>query len=66
MLEEKTGAVTFYDIHHIAEKYKIKQLRPLDQILNKLRRNGFLAERTHFQPTAIKTNAEINDIVKVL
>ncbi len=38
----------------------------LNDVLNSLKENGYLATRTHFKPTAIKTNAPVDEIKRII
>ncbi|MCD6399029.1 MAG: tRNA (guanine(10)-N(2))-dimethyltransferase [Candidatus Aenigmarchaeota archaeon] len=60
---EELNIPFYYDTHYIAEKNK-KEIRKIDYIINNLKKNGFKASRTHFCPTAIKTNAKYEDFLK--
>ena len=60
-LIESESPATFYDVHSICRSLKISAPK-LDLIFNNIRNNGFEAEKTHFSPTGIKTNAPINEV----
>ncbi|MBU3958025.1 MAG: tRNA (guanine(10)-N(2))-dimethyltransferase [Nanoarchaeota archaeon] len=55
----------YYDLHYLARVAKIR-LPKLDEFIARLRKNGFKAGRTHFCPTAVKTDADYGRIVKML
>ena len=55
----------FYDVHKICKKYK-KVPRKMNDIINDLKNNGFLASRTLFSPTGIKSNCSIDDLLSVI
>ena len=61
---EADSPATFYDVHSICRSLKISAPK-LDLIFNEIRNNGFEAEKTHFTPTGIKTNAPINDVKNI-
>lgn len=54
--ESKIAAIGYYDLHKIAKKWGGKILS-IDDALSRLRGAGFSAERTHFCPTALRTDA---------
>jgi tRNA (guanine26-N2/guanine27-N2)-dimethyltransferase len=64
-LEESNMPPTFYDLHVVCKKLKISA-PPLLDVLNLLKEDGFLVSRTHYQPTAIKTNAPLEKIEDIL
>ena len=64
-LIEADSPATFYDVHSICRSLKISAPK-LDLIFDEIRNNGFEAEKTHFSPIGIKTNASINDIKDTL
>ena len=45
----------YYDLHHLAKKKLIK-LKKTDEIISKLKKHKHKVSRTHFCPTAIKTD----------
>ncbi len=55
----------YFDLHKIAKKHKI-ELRKIDGVIQKLKKKGFKASRTHFCSTGIKTNVEENGLLRVL
>ena len=55
----------FVDTHEISSKYKI-EIKKIDKIISELKKKGFEASRTHIKETGIKTNANIDDILKVI
>ncbi|MBI2650977.1 hypothetical protein HYX01_00725 [Candidatus Woesearchaeota archaeon] len=55
--ESKLNAIGFYDIHYIAKKEKLRTLMKKEDIIKKIRKNGFKASATHFSGTGIRCNA---------
>ena len=55
----------FYDIHELSHIYKIK-IPKTEEIIKKLKELGFDASATHFSPVSVKTNADINDVLRCL
>ncbi|MBI5051438.1 tRNA (guanine(10)-N(2))-dimethyltransferase [Candidatus Micrarchaeota archaeon] len=54
----------YYNVHELAKKENWKQLPTIEELLEKLRKKGFNAVRTHFSPIGIKTNAEDLSILR--
>lgn len=61
LCESKVDTYGYYDLHVLAEKLG-KRILSMDEGISRLRKAGFLAERTHFCPTAIRTNAPHNAV----
>ena len=64
-LIEADSPATFYDVHAICRTLKISAPK-FDLIFDELRNNGFEAEKTHFSPIGIKTNAPISEVKNAL
>lgn len=64
--EEQKLPQTFFDLHSIASKLKLKQIPPLSQVLDVLKGKGFSAAQTHFNPNAIKTNASVKELLSII
>ena len=54
-----------YDVHVISKNLKISAPK-IDKTMEKLEKKGYYAFRTHFSPTAIKTDAPLQEIKKVI
>jgi tRNA (guanine26-N2/guanine27-N2)-dimethyltransferase len=66
MLEESAiHSIGYYDLHTFAKKLK-GAILPIDEALGKIRKKGFKAQRTHFCPTAIRTDASHGEVLKIL
>ncbi|MFQ5975001.1 MAG: tRNA (guanine(10)-N(2))-dimethyltransferase [Candidatus Hydrothermarchaeales archaeon] len=63
MLIEEADSFFYFDTHRIAKNLHL-ELKPIDKIIENLKSEGFMATRTHFSPTSIKTDAKINDLKK--
>jgi tRNA (guanine26-N2/guanine27-N2)-dimethyltransferase len=55
----------YYDIHFLAKKFGFK-IPKTEYLIKKVKSKGFKATRTHFCPTAIKTDAETKVLKKIL
>ena len=64
-LLEAEAPVTFFDVHTICKSLKISAPK-LDLIFDEIKKEGFIAIKTHYNPLGIKTNANIDDINKIL
>lgn len=64
-LLEANAPITFYDVHKICKSLKISAAK-LDLIFDEIKKEGFIAIKTHYNPLGIKTDATIKDIEKIL
>ncbi len=55
----------YYDLHYLARVVKIK-LPKMEEFIAELKKQGYKAGRTHFCPTAVKTDANYEQVVKML
>jgi len=55
-----------YDIHYLSKLWKIKKMNSIDKIVEMLRQEGFKAAKSHVKPTAIITNVDVKNLVKVI
>jgi len=62
--ESKVGAYGYYDLHVLAEKLG-KRILSMDEAIANIRKEGFAAERTHFCPTAIRTDAPHEAVLRL-
>ena len=63
--ESAIGSIGYYDLHVIAKKRESKILS-MDDAVEKIRKAGFSASRTHFCPTAIRTDAPHGKALELL
>lgn len=64
-LLEANAPATFFDVHAICKSLKISAPK-LDLIFDEIKKEGFVAIKTHYNPLGIKTNANIKDIQRIL
>lgn len=64
-LSEEYDCTGFFDTHEIASKNKTTA-KNMNHMIDSLEKKGFIATRTHFKDTAIKTNATEKDIVQIM
>ena len=65
---KQEGAIAsygYYDLHVLAKKMKTP-ISSMDDAIGKLRKTGFAASRTHFCPTAVRTDAPHEKVLKLL
>jgi tRNA (guanine26-N2/guanine27-N2)-dimethyltransferase len=55
----------YYDIHKLCSKHGLK-IPSFDVLREKLRKNGFKAEKTHFLSVGIKTDASLKDLIGII
>jgi len=63
-LEESEMPGIYFTLDEIASKMKASPPK-LEDAINNLQNNGYLASSTSFSPTGFRTNATINEIIKV-
>lgn len=63
--ESAIAAYGYYDLHVLAKKTG-KPILSMDDALQRLRRAGFSASRTHFCPTAVRTDAPHGKVLALL
>ena len=64
-LEEADAPATFYDVHAICKSLRVSAPK-LDLIFDELKKEGFIAIKTHYNPLGIKTDAGIDDIKRII
>ncbi len=62
--EEAEGPPAFYDIHELARRAGASPPKIIEFIA-KLRERGYFASRTHFSGTGFRTDAPMDEIVKI-
>jgi len=63
--EAAVQSIGYYDLHEVAKKRGCKIL-PIDDAVEKLKAAGFFASRTHFCPTAVRTDAPHGKAIALL
>ncbi|MEM4188111.1 MAG: tRNA (guanine(10)-N(2))-dimethyltransferase [Candidatus Hadarchaeum sp.] len=63
--EETEGPPTFYDLNRCAGFLK-KSPPKMGELISTLRNNGYFASRTHFSNTGFRTDAPIEEILKII
>ena len=64
-LLEANAPATFYDVHKICKSLKASAPK-LDLIFDEIKKEGFTAVKTHYNPLGIKTYANIKDIQNII
>lgn len=65
LLQEELEVPFYYDLHRLCKAVKT-EVPPIKHVLEELEAHGFEASRTHFSPTAVKTNADAATVKRVL
>ena len=63
-LDESEMSPTYFTLDEIAKKIKSSPPK-LEKIIMNLKENGFTSSVTSFNPTGFRTNANINEIIKI-
>ena len=64
--ESKINTIGFYDIHEICKKYKIKQIPKKESIIKKIKKSGYKAAETHFNPNGIRSDIPSNKLLRII
>lgn len=64
-ISEAGAPATFYDVHKICKLLKVSAPK-LDLIFDEIKKSGFIAIKTHYNPLGIKTDASISDIKEII
>ncbi len=64
-LENESKVPFYYDLHVLASLWKVP-IPKMGKVIEKLRSNGFNAFRTHFSRTSLKTDANLEEIKRVV
>jgi tRNA (guanine26-N2/guanine27-N2)-dimethyltransferase len=65
IVEEADAPPLYYDVHSLCDELSIR-VPKIEHVMNDLAEKGFKTTRTHFKPTALRTNADVEDIKGVL
>ncbi len=65
LIKDEAKIPYYYNINVIASKYKLNMPKIID-IINYLKDLGYEVSRTHFTPVGIKTNADLDEILKAI
>jgi len=65
LAESRIGAYGYYDLHVLAKKM-LRPIMRMEDAIGRLRSAGFAAERTHFCPTAIRTDAPHAEVMAMI
>ena len=64
--ESKLSTVGFYHVHSLCKKNKIKKLPTHKELINKIMKAGFKAERTHFTDIGIRSDIGFEKLLKIM
>ncbi len=65
IIEEADGPPLYYDVHSLCDELSIR-VPKIEHVMSDLEKNGFKVTRTHFKPTALRTDAGVEDVKGVL
>ena len=65
IIKEELDVPFFYDTHALARRNNL-EVRKIAKIIEILEKEGYKATRTHFSPTALKTNAPFEEVLEAL
>ncbi len=64
--ESETNALFYYDIHKEIKRYKLHNNPRKQQIINRIKEEGYVASETHFLPTAVKTDIPHEKFLEII
>ncbi len=64
--EAKLDFLGFYDIHNLCKKYKIKQTPRFEDLIKKIKKEGYKVSRTHFKSEGLKTNIPLQKLLQMM
>ena len=67
LLKGETGMPPYYyNIHILSRRFSRGYVPRIEPFIEKLKKKGFMASRTHFSPISIKTNAPYKTLARLL
>jgi len=64
--ESKIDSIGFYDLHYIAEKKRLRTMGKKEDIIKKIKKNGYMASGTHFSGTGVRSNIPYAKLLPLL
>ena len=64
--ESKINTIGFYDIHKIVKRNKIKKIPRKLELIKKIKKLGYKACETHFNPEAIRSNISLKKLLTLI
>ncbi|MDI3544413.1 MAG: tRNA (guanine26-N2/guanine27-N2)-dimethyltransferase [Candidatus Woesearchaeota archaeon] len=65
LCDEKDAHPFYIDLHELAKRFSL-ELKPINSIIDAIKKKGLFASRTHFLDTAIKTDAKIEELISII
>lgn len=65
-IQENDMPTSYYNIHKLCQKLKLSNIPKIDNLIEKIKENGYKASRTHFDFISIKTNMRIDELEALL
>ena len=64
--ESKINSIGFYDLHDIAKKKRLRTMGKKEDIIKKIKREGYKASGTHFSGTGIRSDIPYANLFPLL
>lgn len=64
--ESKIDIVGFYNIHQLCKRYKIKQIPKFENLIRKIKKNGYKVRRTHFSKEGLRSDIPLDKILRIM
>ncbi len=64
LVEESDAPPFYYELNFLCKLHK-KNSQPIEEIISNLKKKRFSAQRTYLNPNAIKTNAQLKEVLKI-
>ena len=64
--ESKINTIGFFDIHKIVKRNKLKKIPRKLELIKKIKKLGYKASETHFNPEAIRSDIPLKNILKLI
>ena len=64
--ESKMNIVGFYDIHRLVKRNKIKKIIKKEELIKRIKKNGYRVGETHFSGTGVRSNILLKELIKIL
>ncbi|MFX0040624.1 MAG: tRNA (guanine(10)-N(2))-dimethyltransferase [Promethearchaeota archaeon] len=65
-LEENDMPISYYNIHKLCQNLKLTSVPKINDIINRIKKLGYKASRTHFDFLSIKTDLDLPTIKNIL
>lgn len=66
MVDEADSPAGYYALPELGTRARLKQLPPVETVVQRLRQEGYYASRTHFETAGVKTNAPYPTLQRIV